>query len=293
MAFTPLTESNASGILAPEEVGPLIIEPLRLRSVALRTSTVVQTVHPSMRFPIVVTDAEAQWVPEGSWIPDSTPDVSELVVTPSGLKALVSVSNELIADSAANATASGVVADGLVRKFARSVDNAFYGSTTSNGPSGLLGIDYQQVPVLEYVNLDPFATAISLLESVGVVCTSFAASFATVLELALLKEFQTTSEIVSNRPLLASSPGDVQNPTVRTIFGVPLYAVPEGTIEDGIVWAFGNEKVFTVMREDISVIATPFGPGFGADSVTIRGVMRLGFGFPQQDAVVQISASSS
>ncbi len=293
MAFTPLTEASASGILAPEEVGPLIIEPLRLRSVALRTSTVVQTVHPSMRFPIVVTDAVAQWVPEGTWIPDSTPDVSELVVTPSGLKALVSVSNELISDSAANATASGVDADGLVRKFARSVDSAFYGSTTSNGPSGLLGIDYQQVPVLEYVNLDPFATAISLLESVGVVCTSFAASFTTVLELALLKEFQTTSEIVSNRPLLASSPGDVQNPTVRTIFGVPLYAVPEGTIEDGIVWAFGNEKVFTVMREDISVIATPFGPGFGADSVTIRGVLRAAFAFPQPNAVVQISASSS
>jgi hypothetical protein len=42
--------ANASGILAPEEVGPLIIQPLRLRSVALRVSTVIETTRPSLRY---------------------------------------------------------------------------------------------------------------------------------------------------------------------------------------------------------------------------------------------------
>ena len=33
---------------------------------------------------------------------------------------------------------------------------------------------------------------------------------------------------------------------------------PEGTIEDGVVWAIAADKVFTVMRQDISVTANPF-----------------------------------
>ena len=288
-----LLETSAPGILAPEEVGPLIIEPLRLRSVALRTSTVLQTVSPSMRFPIVVSDATAGWVAEGASITAADPDIDELIVTPSKIAALTSVSNELISDSAANATASGVVADGLVRKFARTVDSAFYGNTVTYGPSGLQSIDYQTVDVSQFTNLDAFAEAISLLESVGVVCTSFAASFTTCLELALLKEFEATAEIISNRPLLASTPGQRPKPDRANHFRRPAVCGTGSTIEDGVVWAFGNEKVFCVMREDISVIATPFGPGFGADSVTIRGTMRLGFGFPQQDAVVKITAASS
>jgi len=297
MTFNPLTESLAPGVLSAEEVGVLIIEPLRLRSVALRTSTNVATIRPSYRFPIIAADAAAQWVPEGTFIPESQPTVDELVVTPVKVAALVSVTNELIADSAENATATGVVADGLVRKFARTLDLAFYGDTVTNGPDGVYSLDGAQSVTYDssIPNLDVFATAISKLESVGVVCTSFAASFNTVLELALLKHFTGTFEggATSNEPLLQSSPGDVQNPTTRTIFGVPLYAVPEGTLSDGVIVAVGAEQVFTVMRQDISVVATPFGPGFGADSVTIRATLRANYGFPQQNAVVIIAPEGS
>jgi hypothetical protein len=44
----------------------------------------------------------------------------------------------------------------------------------------------------------------------------------------------------------------------RTIFGVPLYSAPEGAIEDGVEWAIAADKVFTVMRQDISVVADPY-----------------------------------
>jgi hypothetical protein len=33
----------------------------------------------------------------------------------------------------------------------------------------------------------------------------------------------------------------------RSIFGVPLYSAPEGTIEDAVVWTIAADKVFTVM----------------------------------------------
>jgi HK97 family phage major capsid protein len=196
MAITTFT---SPGILAPEELGPLIIQPLRLRSVALRVSTVIETMRPSLRFPIVDTDAAAAWVAEGSDITETDPTLGETVVTPTKVAAIVKVSNELIADSAENAQAAGVVGDGLVRQFARAIDKAFFTNTTTLGPNGLESISFQTVTVGGvFVDFDPFADAINLVKRVGSVVTSFAASFSTVNFLAKLKRFQPTTDVVSN-----------------------------------------------------------------------------------------------
>jgi hypothetical protein len=77
----------------------------------------------------------------------------------------------------------------------------------------------------------------------------------------------------------------------RSIFGAPLYSAPEGTIEDGVVWAIAADKVFTVMRQDISVVANPYFYCFGADSTAVSGAMRPGYGFPHEAAVVKIVAT--
>ena len=140
-------EFNASGILAPEEVGPPIIQPLRLHIFALRVSTVIESTRPSLRFPVVDTEAAASWVGEGDDITESDPDLDETTVTPTKLAALTQISNELIADSAENAQAAGVVGDGLVRSFAGTLDKAFFTSTTALGPNGLESLTYQEVNV--------------------------------------------------------------------------------------------------------------------------------------------------
>ena len=100
--------STAPGILSPEQVQQLIVEPLTRQSVATQVSTVVQTSSTSTRFPIVVG-----WTAEGSEIDVSDPDIDELNVVAKKLAALVVVSNELIADS--DPSALQVVGDGLVR----------------------------------------------------------------------------------------------------------------------------------------------------------------------------------
>lgn len=277
---------------------PLIIQPLRLRSVALRMTTVIETMRPSLRFPVVDADAAATWTVEGDTIGETDPTLGEVVVTPLGLKALTTVSNELIADSAANAEAAGVVGDGLVRSFARALDSSFFSDMTTNGPNGLQSIDYQLISVMgAFVDFDWALQAISQVEQYGSVVTGFAASFATVEQLSQIKRFQPTSEIVSNEPLLSQAPGDVSNPVNRRIFGVPLYSVPESTdslptIPDGTVWAIAADKVFTVLRQDLSVQANPYS-AFSSDSTQIRGVMRANFGFVQPDCVVQIVSGGS
>jgi hypothetical protein len=93
--------------------------------------------------------------------------------------------------------------------------------------------------------------------------------------------------VVSNEPMLSIDRGDVSQPVARSIFGVPVYSAPEGTIPDGVVWAIAADKTFTVMRQDISVQANP-SFYFGSDSTAVRGTMRLGYGFPHTAAVVKI-----
>jgi hypothetical protein len=76
----------------------------------------------------------------------------------------------------------------------------------------------------------------------------------------------------------------------RSIFGVPLFSPPEGTIPDGVVYALAADKTFTVMRQDISIQANPFS-AFGSDSTQIRGVMRLNWGFTHPATCVQINGT--
>jgi hypothetical protein len=115
--------------------------------------------------------------------------------------------------------------------------------------------------------------------------------------LSQLKRFEPTSTVVSNEPLLSQTPGDVSNPVNRRIFGVPLYSGPESTdslptIPDGTVWAIAADKSFTVLRQDLSVMANPYS-AFSSDSTQVRGVMRAAFGFTQPDCVVQIVSGGS
>jgi HK97 family phage major capsid protein len=47
-------------------------------------TTVIETLRPSVRFPIVDADAAASWVVEGDTISETDPTLGEVVVTPFG-----------------------------------------------------------------------------------------------------------------------------------------------------------------------------------------------------------------
>ena len=59
----------------------------------------------------------------------------------------------------------------------------------------------------------------------------------------------------SNEPLLQAD--DVSTAQPRSIFGVPLFSLPEGVIADGTVWALDRAKVYAVIRQDIGVVVDP------------------------------------
>jgi hypothetical protein len=68
--------------------------------------------------------------------------------------------------------------------------------------------------------------------------------------------------------------------------------LPGGTIDDSIVWALDRQKVFAVIRQDICVVVDP-SYYFGSDSLAVRVVMRIGFGYPHHAAVCKITMGGS
>jgi len=133
-----LLDSTAAGLVLPEVVGPLIIQPLRNRSTAMQVCTQVETASPKFRLPVVDLDAASTWLAEGADITETDPTIGEEVVTAMKLGALTKVSNELANDSSPAATQ--VVGDGLTRSIARQLDVCFFGTGGGLAPPGLLSL---------------------------------------------------------------------------------------------------------------------------------------------------------
>jgi HK97 family phage major capsid protein len=263
--------------LLPEEIDALIVQPVTRLSVAMQVATVVQTGAHDLRVPQVIADPTASWVAEGAEITASDADLDEIIITPKKVAGLSIISRELADDSSPEA--QSVVGDGLARNISLRVDQAFFGNTTTNGPSGLLSLAGIQVvdTGAAIANTDVFADALSKAEDVGATITAFCANPATVLALAKVKK-----QTGSNEPLLGSDP---TQPTQRVVLGVPLFSTP--AIAAGTIWAIARDRVLIAVRQDatLDVDASAY---FSSDRIGIRSTMRVGFGFPHEQAVVRL-----
>lgn len=278
-----LLTSTAGGILRPEEVGALVVRPVEKASVAMQVTTVVPTSSHDFRIPVITSDASAAWTAEGNEITPSDAGVTEITVTPKKLAALSIISNELANDT--SPAAANVVGESIARDLARKLDAAFFGSTVSNGPSGLEslnGYQFVDTDTVPLTNVDAFSTAISLAENEGATVTAFIANASTVLTLSKVKKF--TGSNTSNEPLLQPDP---TLPTRRQILGMPLYSVPDTVIGNGIVWAIDMSRVFTVVRDDATLVIDS-SAYFSSDRLGIRSTLRVSFGFPHEASIVRI-----
>lgn len=265
--------------LLPDQIGALVVQPVRELSVALRVTTVVGTSSNQFRVPVLTGDAGAAWTPEGGVITPDDADFSEIIVTPAKLAGLSIVSRELAEDSAPSAQA--LVGQSIAASIARQVDLALFGDTTSNGPDGLLSLE--DVSVVDttggITNVDVFAEALSAAEVEGAEITAWVANPLDVLALSQLKRQEA-----SNEPLLGFDPSQ---PTRRQILGIPLVSSPAVAVGD--IWGIPLTKVMAVVRED-TTLDIDRSAYFNSDSIGIRATMRVGFAFPHPAAIVRLTA---
>lgn len=283
-----LLGSTAAGILKPEEVGPLIVQPTQEQSVAMQTATVIPTTTREFRFPVVTDDAAAGWYNEGEDISLTDPGVDEVVAVPKALKSLTKVSRELAEDSSPEATA--LVGQSVARDIAKKIDAAWFAASTPKGPAGLASLIGSAGAVLggSYANADEFAEAISVIEQTGSTPTAFVANATTVLALSKLKKATG-----SNEPLLSPNLATGATQRIeRQMLGVRLWTTPDDVIGEDEVWAYDRSKVFVVLRKDVDLAVDP-SFFFGSDSLAVRCVMRVDFAFPHPASVVRIGPDGS
>lgn len=278
--MTSTTSTFASAFL-PTEYGQLLVATTSKLSVALQTTTVINTAHTEFRIPIVSGEVAAGWYADSADISLTDATTAEEIVRPRKTAGLSKISSELANDSSPQA--AQIVGDSIARSIATGIDAAFFGSAPGTGvpPKGLGALTDANVTLVTgpaaWANVDPFTEAIFAIEANGGSLTAFIANPADAQVLAKLKKLST-----SNEPLLAP---DATSPTTRRLAGLPLYtstAVPAGTI-----YGIDSARVFTVMREDVTV-EIDRSVYFGSDSVAVRGIARIAFGYPHTKAIARI-----
>lgn len=206
--------------------------------------------------------------------------------TPGKLAGLTVASNEMMADS--DPSALQVVGEGLVRDLRTKLDAAYFGNTVANGPNGIESLTSVQDTTLSFDgSLDVFAEAVSLAENVGVLTTSIVdgrpnmALVGNPADVLAVSTAKVAAE--SNQPLLGP---DATQATGRSVLGVPLYSSPAVTA--GAMWLVPRDKCFVVIRQDAEVVADS-SAYFSSDRTGIRCVLRVGIGFPHQQAIVRVT----
>ncbi|POH67628.1 phage major capsid protein [Cryobacterium zongtaii] len=276
--------STLKSYLGISEAGPLIVQPVERESLALRLTTVVHTGGGTFRFPRITTDPSAAWIAENAEITVSEATADEVPVIPKKVAGLSIISNELANDTSPEA--AGVIGDGLARDIARRVDQAFFGTAPANTNVQPGGLEYLGTTV-ENIDADPSAgiaayiDALAAAEALGVTLSAFVTDPTTARALAKL-----TTGTGSNLPLFGVG---ATNGIERNVLGVPLHVSPY--VLPGTAWGIPSDRVFAVLRDDVSldIDKSVF---FTKDQTAIRGIMRVGFGFVQPEAVIKIKAAA-
>lgn len=276
--------STLKTYLGVTEVGPLIVKPVEAASLALQLTTVVNTAGASFRFPRITSDPSAAWIAENAEITASEATADDVPVTPKKVAGLSIISNELANDTSPEA--AGVIGGGLARDIARKVDQAFFGTAPGNTnvqPGGLeyLAATVESIAADPAAGIDAFIDAIAAAEALGVTLDAFVTDPATARALAKLKVGTG-----SNLPLFGVG---ATNGIERNVLGVPLHVSPY--VVAGTAWGIPKARVFSVLREDVTldIDSSAF---FTKDQTAIRGIMRIGFGFVQPEAIIKIKAAA-
>lgn len=264
----PLGTANTS--LGGHEYADLILGPLLATSKVLPYVRVIQMTTGNLHVPLGKS-ATVSWVPEHDPIPESSDLVDELVITPVKAAALATVSNELLLDS--SPSAREVVGNILVKSVRNATDAAFFTGTGTGGqPAGLVTVT--GIPSAGSVlDLGGFADAIASIEDAG---GTASVAWVNPADWAALSESLTGHAAV--------------NPTSavqRGLLGVQV--VTTSHVPAGTAYVADGTEIVAAVRTD-GEIAVSGEARFANYQTQIRVVTRIAYGFPEPDAIAEISA---
>jgi len=280
-----LSTSSVANV-SPPELSEYLFQRLRPASVALLSGiTTLSTDREQIIWPKLTQDVTPAFVAEGALIPESDPAFQNLTAVPRKISVRTVISNEVVDDSVPAIT--DVLSANIALRLALKLDLAvFEGDGTANSITGLKNTAGIQTVSMgtngsTFSNLDPFADAIGLLNSVNA-----GGEYVVVMSPAV---WQALSKIkvgsAFNTPLL----------TAPEIYGAPIYVTSQlsstetqGTASTTMsAYIYAPSQLVLVRRMD-ATIEFDRSRLFDHDQSEMRGKLRADLLVPNPEAVVRI-----
>jgi HK97 family phage major capsid protein len=205
------------------------------------------------------------------------PTTDELVITPKKVAALTYISNEAAADT--NPAVAEMTGRSIGRSIAKKVDSAWFAASTTNGPAGLLsatGINTVDISTYALTSLDGFHKGKADALADGANLTHWLVAPDVALTLSTVKELTTGSNV----NLLG--PAGIGDGTL--IAGVPVIVSTD--VAAGNVWGVDASQIILVQRQGTTLTRST-DVKFDYDSVAVRGVARVSWGFANPAGIVR------
>lgn len=269
------TRATAAPILSPEDIRPVLLEPLAAQSIAGQVATVMYTDAPQVLVPGMTDLDVADWIPEGQEIPLGDAQFTQQTITPRRLVGGTLVTNELLEDS--NPQAKTLLGQSLARDLSLKVDAAFFGAAGANTerPPGLTDLT-GTTGITGTLHVDRFYAAETAAELAGGPLDTYVCSPATAAAIGKLVQAEQWNR-------------DVANPARRQILGVPVLASTH--VPDNKVWGIRRDTILVVVRLRAEVDASE-GPRFLSFTTAIRSRVRIGWGFLRPANVIEIDLTT-
>lgn len=265
-----------SAFLAPE-IGKLVDQTVKAKSIAGQISTKIGTVRPSIKFPLLTAPVTTAFTAELGTIPLSNLETDSVEAIAYKIAGATQASSEELRDMDPEIASQigNTISDSIIW----SLDSAVLGNTTSNGSNGLqsLASTVVNAGVLADTGTDPFIEAVFAAQNADVPAkvTHFVVSPATAQTLSLLKvqsgskqsllEFQRDGSIlVAGVPILISSLVDAAT----------------------VAWAVDSSHNRLVLRQGTEIVKTYVPQN---DSWFISGIARYGWVNLAPASVIRIS----
>lgn len=230
------------GFLVPEDFMNIVVEDRRDMTVMRQLATVLPVSTDTIHIPGLANRPKAFWRSEAAVKSTTTVDFAETVLTPYSLAAIVSLSNELVADASLGGNIVTLVARYMAQALAEEEDKAFWTGNGSGKPTGIDNYSFVTISggITDTTRADAVIQAIYRLPQGYRANAAFVANKNTWSKIATLKDTQ-------NNYLLSDLSG-AASPTLRG-----LRTLEQNDIPDGKMFVGDFSYYYIADREGIQV----------------------------------------
>jgi len=278
-----VTTTAVKELLTGDQIEDLFVRPVVNTSVAGRVCTIIRTNSHRVSVPSMAKGPTATWVEELQEIPTSDVSFSSVVIEPRKIAGIVPLSSEAQDDTSADI--AGLIGERLTVETTKGVDAAFLTKMPAPAPEGLAALEGMTVVNggdNVFSTLDAFVEAVANADDAGTPITSWVMSPDTRTKLATIK-----AATGSNTYLLSDA--NVQ-PSYRTIEGAPV--ITSSHIPEGVVYGIPRNRALMVIRRDVTVETSQHSL-WTRDGISVRSIMRIGFGFTDPASIVKITTATA